>query len=309
MQADNCQLDGQKAVCLLTQADSVTGACMILESSRRSANELVSVIVPTWNRAEFIAETIDSVLRQTHADLELLICDDGSTDETEAIVRAIDDPRIRWLSGPRTGRPAPPRNRGLQESKGTYVAFLDSDDQWEASKLAIQLRAMGNLGVYAACCNAYRVVNGAPTGEEFVYWNRPLVTFRDLLPGNIMICSSVVLRRELAVAAGGFPEQVEFTTGEDYAYWMRIAALSNIAFCPQRLVKYRDDPVHSIRGKQLSILAGRRKVAADFERWMLERDPASPYLGFTAKWYWYGLTNPTAIAVNAFRKLRRIYFE
>ena len=90
----------------------------------------VSVIIPTWNRAHTLPRAIESVLSQSLPILEVLICDDGSTDGTAEAVMAMarQDPRIRWLPGERGGRPAIPRNRGIRESRGEWLAFLDSDD-------------------------------------------------------------------------------------------------------------------------------------------------------------------------------------
>ena len=274
-----------------------------------TVSRLVSVVIPTWNRAEFIESTIKSVLEQTYSELELLICDDGSTDATEEIVRSTDDSRVRWLPGPRAGRPAPPRNRGIRASAGAKVAFLDSDDRWVPEKLEVQLRTMEALELPAVCSNAHRLVGGEKTGESFIYWNRPRITFKDLLIGNIMVNSSVMLERELLAKVTGYPETADLAAVEDHALWMRVASLTDIAFCEDHLVYYRDDPIQSIREHQLPIFESRRKVAQDFENWALEVGLNLHYRKLCARWYVHGLSNAPAIAVNAFKKIRRILAE
>src|SRR5262249_7122187 len=99
----------------------------------------VSVIIPTWNRAATVMAAVESALAQTHAPLEVLVCDDGSSDDSAQRVGALPDPRVRWLPGPRGGRPAIPRNRGIAAARGEWLAFLDSDDEWLPDKLERQL--------------------------------------------------------------------------------------------------------------------------------------------------------------------------
>ena len=88
----------------------------------------VSVIIPTYNRAQYILECIESVLMQTYQNLEVILVDDGSTDHTEQLVRNIDDKRFNYIAIENSGRPATPRNVGLDLARGEFIAFLDSDD-------------------------------------------------------------------------------------------------------------------------------------------------------------------------------------
>src|ERR1700722_5103184 len=98
----------------------------------------VSIIMPTFNRMEFLPAAIQSVLAQSLADWELLIADDGSDEETRAYLKSLDDPRIKLLFRPHTGRPALISNGALRAARGHYVAFLDSDDVWLPGKLQAQ---------------------------------------------------------------------------------------------------------------------------------------------------------------------------
>jgi glycosyltransferase involved in cell wall biosynthesis len=100
---------------------------------------LISVVIPTYNRADFIANTINSVLNQTYQNIEILVVDDASTDQTESAVQALNDPRIKYIRLPENTSGTKPRNTGILESRGRYIALLDSDDEWLPDKLQKQL--------------------------------------------------------------------------------------------------------------------------------------------------------------------------
>lgn len=98
---------------------------------------LVSCIVPVFNGERYLSEAVDSILKQTHRQLEIIVVDDGSTDATASMVRRYGE-RVRYVCQPHAGAPTA-RNRGLQEARGPFVAFLDADDLWHADKLTLQL--------------------------------------------------------------------------------------------------------------------------------------------------------------------------
>jgi glycosyltransferase involved in cell wall biosynthesis len=120
---------------------------------------LVSVIIPSYNERDTLSRALQSAIGQTHDSLEILIVDDGSTDGTEDLVKSFADPRIRYLRRDRKGGPAAARNTGITESKGNYIAFLDSDDEWMKEKIAVQIRALAETGekVIAGCTGSYLV--------------------------------------------------------------------------------------------------------------------------------------------------------
>ncbi len=103
---------------------------------------LVSVIMPSWNTEQYIAESIESVLKQTYKKLELIIVDDGSTDKSEDVILKYNDPRIRYIRNKENSGAAKSRNIALKHAKGEWIAFLDSDDLWNESKLEKQLSFM-----------------------------------------------------------------------------------------------------------------------------------------------------------------------
>ena len=112
---------------------------------------MVSVIIPSYNRAHTLRRSIDSVLAQTYSNLEVIIVDDGSTDDTETVVRAIPDPRVRYIRQKNQGACAA-RNHGVDLAKGEFIAFHDSDDLWHPEKLEKQLKALQEHDAAIVCC-------------------------------------------------------------------------------------------------------------------------------------------------------------
>lgn len=210
---------------------------------------------------------ISSALGQTVSPWEVLVCDDGSTDESEAVVRSFEDPRVKWLSGPRAGRPAGPRNRGVAASEGEWIAFLDSDDRWIPEKLERQSRHADNLGCKAVCSNALRLRPAESIASPLLSWSKPKVTFDDLLYTNYVVCSSAMIHSSLVADVGVFPEDADLKGSEDYALWLRIAARTDFAYLSEPLVIYTDDPGQSVRRDDPDPITQKRRVIQDFLRW------------------------------------------
>jgi len=210
----------------------------------------VSVIIPTYNRAEYLFKAISSVLNQTISDIELLVCDDGSTDNSYEIVELFKDPRIRWLPGPNSGGPAEPRNRGITESKGEWLAFLDSDDSWESDKLEKQLEVLSNHSIQAVCTNAMVLLNDGLNGKTYFKFNNDVIyTFKDMLQVNTVICSSMMIHNSIVKSVGGFPEDHDFKGIEDYVMWVATSMITDIYYINDPLITYRDEPNDSMRGE------------------------------------------------------------
>lgn len=226
----------------------------------------ISVVIPTWNRAAIVGGAIRSALNQSRPPLEVLVCDDGSTDDTREVVARVGDPRVRWIPGPRGGRPAIPRNRGLREARGEWIAFLDSDDEWHAQKCEAQLARLQQSGRLACCSNASRVVDGRDAGL-LLQFRSDVLPFEALAKCNQVVCSSMLLHRSLLPRIGGFPEAKALTALEDYALWLRVSTLTDIDYVTYPLVTYRDDPAASVRADGMDVAVQRRAVMADFLAW------------------------------------------
>jgi teichuronic acid biosynthesis glycosyltransferase TuaG len=190
-----------------------------------SGRPTVSVIISTYRRPDTCERALRSALDQTEPPLEVLVCDDCSGDDTEQRIRAWErnDPRVRYLStGRNAGTPAGPRNLGLRQARGEWVAFLDDDDQWLPDKLANQLIAGDVSRADLIAANALRS-DGSSYFHDAHATSYP--TRVDVVRANPIITSSVLVRRDLMLAAGGFRTGSWLRGVEDYAAWLDLAAL------------------------------------------------------------------------------------
>ncbi len=207
---------------------------------------LVSVIVPTYNRAQLLPKAIDSILGQTYSKIELIIVDDGSTDGTEQILQNYGE-RIRVLRQENAG-PAIARNRGIRAAKGDIVAFLDSDDLWLPTKLQRQMELLESAGPDVVCClcncsvvyangkrsNTFTIADMAPDLQEGI-WSNPVEV---LLNRFVLFNQSIAIRRDVLERVGYFDESLRF--GEDYDLPFRLALEGPWALLSEELVVYHD---------------------------------------------------------------------
>jgi len=229
----------------------------------------ISVIIPTSNRAATLEKSIRSALEQTFSPLEVLVCDDGSMDKSREIVGLINDSRVRWIDGEGGGRPAIPRNRGIGASRGEWLAFLDSDDEWLPEKLEKQLTHASKMGCGAVCSNAIRYIpSQGHLGPMFVRWTLGnSVSFPALLQNNYVICSSVLIKKDIVNKCKGFPKDKALKAVEDYALWLRSATFTNFAYLNEPLLIYRDEPEASIRAYGSSVWQQRITILKSFVSW------------------------------------------
>jgi glycosyltransferase involved in cell wall biosynthesis len=207
---------------------------------------LVSVVLPTYNRKAVLLEAIASVRAQSVTDLEILVCDDGSTDGSREAVLALAaaDARIQWLQGEHSGLPGTNRNRGIRAARGEWIAFQDSDDLWLPHKLATQLAVL-RAAPEAAFIYSY-AAELRPDGST-----RRMTPFRvqrdgqmleTLLFYSLIQTPTVLVRRALLERAGPFDESLRLTIGEDYELFLRLAALTPFHFVAEELVHCRSQP-------------------------------------------------------------------
>jgi glycosyltransferase involved in cell wall biosynthesis len=206
-------------------------------------NDLVSVIIPAFNAAATIDETLRSARGQTHANLEIIVVDDSSTDATPDIVdkHAQEDDRVRLLRQPANGGPSAARNRAIELSQGAYIAPLDADDLWRADKLSRQLDAFGDRRV--GLVYSWFAIIDADSRIRFL-------DSRSEAEGDVVaaLCernvvgngSAPLMTRAAVEEAGGYDEQLRGC--EDYKLLFRIAERHRFALVRDFLVGYRDRP-------------------------------------------------------------------
>jgi len=185
---------------------------------------LVSVIMPTYNHAKFIGKAIDSVLSQTYKNFELIIIDNYSEDDTEKIVASYEDDRITYLKFRNNGIIAASRNHGIKHSHGDYIAFLDSDDIWYPEKLSLVKSIFKRYSDVDIVHHSEMEVCSDGRKRILNYGQVKQPAYTDLLfVSNKVSTSATVVRRELAVEVGGFSEDMDFNSAEDYDFWLKLA--------------------------------------------------------------------------------------
>jgi teichuronic acid biosynthesis glycosyltransferase TuaG len=185
----------------------------------------VSIIMPAYNAEKYIAESIKSVIDQTFKNWELIIIDDGSTDNTKVVVAqyAQNDNRIKYF-WQKNGRQGKARNLGLANAKGELIAFLDADDKWEKEKLTIQFELIRNKGVDLVFSNCYlfdgQYVFESTNVSKGLYGGNDAV--KAFILNNQIGILTVLCKKSVIERVKGFPEQLDIQNAEDYHLWLRL---------------------------------------------------------------------------------------
>lgn len=186
------------------------------------ASPAVSVVIPTYNHAQFLRTAIQSVLDQTFTDWEAVIVNNYSEDETVEIVASYADPRIRLVDFHNHGIIAAARNHGIHLARGEFVAFLDSDDKWYPEKLERCLHKFGEK-IDVVYHGEVWVKNGGVPRKVF-YGPLARTSYDSLLhDGNCLSTSAIMVRKSSLDKVGGFNEDPQMVTAEDYELWLRLA--------------------------------------------------------------------------------------
>lgn len=184
-----------------------------------------SIIIPTYNRANLLDRCLQSLVNQTYKDFEVIVCDDGSTDNTKEIYEKYkNNLNIQYLWDKNWGGPARPRNKGIAASQGEWICFLDSDDWWKPNKLEICLKYTEQYEFIYHDNEIYDLKN--PAKKKFLRGRslNPKNPYLDmLLNGNPCINSSVVVKRSVINVVGLIDEDRRLIAVEDFDYWLRIA--------------------------------------------------------------------------------------
>ena len=199
---------------------------------------LVSIVIPAFNAMGHLPETLQSAQSQSHANTEILIVNDGSTDGVVEFVARQQDPRIKLLSQPNRGLAAA-RNTGIAAAKGAYIAFLDADDLWDAEKLACQVGALESSASAGLAHTGIRYIDrcGRPLNKPLAAFGNGSVRDSILLENPVRCGSTPVVRASCFADVGTFDESLRFS--EDWDMWIRIARRYDFIAIGRPLTSYR----------------------------------------------------------------------
>ena len=240
---------------------------------------IVSVIMPTFNRLEFLRPAIRSVFAQTLTDWELIIADDGSSAETRAYLESLADPRVKiiWLA--HSGRPSAVSNIAIGEARGDYIAFLDSDDLWLPRKLAAQVESLRSHPERGWSYTRFALVDGSGNpmvSKRAADWPAPSgwILEKILTEATVIAQPSVIISRPLLNRVGAFDEALIMCYDDEL--WLKLAAQSQIDGIDEPLTLVRRHGQHS--GSDVIAWRDRRRV---FEKAL--RTPAYAHLRSTLR--------------------------
>uniref|UniRef100_UPI0040476352 glycosyltransferase family 2 protein n=1 Tax=Algoriphagus sp. TaxID=1872435 RepID=UPI0040476352 len=208
-------------------------------------SDLVSIILPTFNHAHFLSRAIESVLSQTYTNWELIIIDNYSKDRTDEVINQFKDFRIKVLKVQNNGVIAVSRNMGIDMAKGTWIAFLDSDDWWTSDKLKVCIEKLNeeidfvfhDLSIVGIIPASFR--SKVLKGKHLV----PPITKDLLVNGNIISNSSVIVRKSILLSVNKIDESKEMIASEDYNTWLKISAItSKFLYIPKNMGFYMVHP-------------------------------------------------------------------
>lgn len=199
---------------------------------------LVTIVVPSYNRADYIAETIESLLIQTYQNREIIVIDDGSTDNTKEIVERYV-PQVQYVYQQNSERGAS-RNHGLRLAKGEYISFLDSDDLWLPEKLAADvefIEARPNVGVVYT--DALQIDSEGNYLKKLNAGRHSGEVTGNILRENFVKIGAHLILTDKAREIEGFNEDRELSGSEDWEFWVRLSTITEFAFNPVAFVKIR----------------------------------------------------------------------
>jgi glycosyltransferase involved in cell wall biosynthesis len=185
---------------------------------------LFSIIIPTFNRAEKLRRALESVEKQTFKDFEVVVCDDGSIDNTKSVVDSFAGKmKVTYLWEENWGGPARPRNNGLRVAQGEWICFLDADDWWYPDKLAAMLDYIGEADVLYHDSDVYSESRGTHLMKMRVRQLRKPVFVDLMTKGNPLVNSSVCVRKNIVGQVGFLSEDKKLISVEDFDLWLRIS--------------------------------------------------------------------------------------
>tara|TARA_Y100000590_G_scaffold346139_1_gene396263 strand:- start:25450 stop:26346 length:897 start_codon:yes stop_codon:yes gene_type:complete len=190
-----------------------------------------SIVIPTYNSSEFLERALLSVINQSFQNFEIIVIDNSSVDNTNNVLKKFKMNNINIIKVNNDGIIAYSRNKGIENAKGEWIAFLDSDDVWQPQKLEkVNDTINHNSKVIMICHDEVQIHNGEIKNKIQYRPSGSNIYERLLFQGNFISTSAVCLRKDIAKKSGGFSEQKIFVTVEDYEYWIRLSQLGDFFF-------------------------------------------------------------------------------
>lgn len=227
---------------------------------------MISVVIPLYNKEKQIANTLRSVFAQTYTDYEIIVVNDGSTDNSVAAVKSLNDPRIRLIHQKNAGVSAA-RNRGIEEARGEYIALLDGDDQWKPKFLETIANLITKYPECDVFATNYEFIDHKGNVKPTIINNIPfkesdgILTnyFRVAATSHPPICaSSIAINTNILRTIAGFP--IGIKSGEDLLTWARLASLYKIAYTKLNLASFIDSS-NAEQSKTTNRIGGEKYVA------------------------------------------------
>jgi len=269
-------------------------------------NPLVSVIIPMFNAENTIGETIRSVQTQTYQRWELLVVDDCSTDKSRDVLREfiLQDRRIRLIeSDYNFGGPARPRNIGIRNALGKYLAFLDSDDLWLPNKLKVEVDFLENSNEhFLVYSKSFIKTNGKISGITPQKECSGKVFNRLYLEFNFIACPTVMMLNKKGPGQYFFPEDQRFISVEDYVLWLSIARKHKIGFIDEPLAIYVLHGGGSLSGGFLKIFRCTKVALDEFAPFVPKRVLIITYFSYYCKFIEMGSKQILKQLVTRFKK-------
>lgn len=242
-------------------------------------DDLVSIIMPSWNTGNYIAESIQSVIDQTYKKWELLIVDDCSTDNTDEIVKTFKDGRIRYLKNEKNMGAALTRNRALREAQGEWIAFLDSDDIWMPEKLEKQIGFMKDRNIVFSY-HDFEKINEISKPLNVYVTGPQVVTMRKMYNYDYVGCLTFMYSAKKL----GLIQIKDIKKNNDYAILLKLCKKADCYLLQMNLAKYR------VRKKSISHDKLSKKLKSHYDLFHICDEKSAPVALWYACWnMWYGI--------------------
>jgi glycosyltransferase involved in cell wall biosynthesis len=228
-------------------------------------SDVVSVVIPTYNRAKLIVRAVQSVLSQTYPEIEVIVVDDASTDETQFVIESLQqtDHRVRYLQHSTNRGSQAARNTGIKAAVGKYVAFLDSDDEWLPQKIASQIKLFSDRSkkIGAVYCGSRKISTNGETIFEYIPKYRGMI-LRNALENWLTDINTLLILREVLEKIRCLDEKIQ--AFQEWDLCIRLAQVCKIDFVPQCLTLYHQHPGQTISKNKLRNAFGYLEIIEKF---------------------------------------------